>query len=269
MILSLLFPVALGGAPPERVVCLGGSVTETVFALGEGHRVVGTDLSSLSPPSVEALPRVGYYRAASTEGILSLTPDLVLADAHSGPPELEAQLTAAGVPVVFVPAEPGVAEAVKAVTVVAEALGAQDRGAELVASMRAGLAAVPPEPGPRVMFIYARGGGTLNVSGQGTAADAMLALAGATNAVSGFDGYRPLTAEAAVTAAPEVILMTTRGLAELGGPEAVAALPGVSLTPAGQRGAIVAMDDLLLLGFGPRLGEAVPALHTLLVEAAR
>lgn len=97
----------------------------------------------------------------------------------------------------------------------------------------------------------------MNVSGTGTSADAIIALAGGKNAVQGYESYKPLTAEGAVEAAPDVILVTTRGLASSGGVEGLLKQPGLELTPAGQAGRVVAMDDLYLLGFGPRLGEAV------------
>ena len=88
----------------------------------------------------------------------------------------------------------------------------------------------------------------------------MIRLAGGTNAASGFDGYKPLTAEAAVAAAPQVILVTTSGLESVGGTDGLLDLPGLALTPAGKARRVVAMDDLYLLGFGPRVADAVAAL---------
>ncbi|MEO0603960.1 MAG: ABC transporter substrate-binding protein, partial [Myxococcota bacterium] len=114
-----------------------------------------------------------------------------------------------------------------------------------------------PDPAPRVVFIYARGGGTLNVAGLDTGAGRMVELAGGVNAVTGYTGYKPLTAESLVLAKPDVLLLTSRGLESLGGTEGLLAQPGVSLTPAGQNRRIVVLDDLLLLGFGPRVGEGV------------
>ena len=111
-----------------------------------------------------------------------------------------------------------------------------------------------------MLFVYARGPSTLLVGGGGTAADAMIRLAGGTNAASGFDGYKPLTAEAAVAAAPQVILVTTSGLESVGGTDGLLDLPGLALTPAGKARRVVAMDDLYLLGFGPRVAGAMAAL---------
>ncbi len=110
---------------------------------------------------------------------------------------------------------------------------------------------------PRVLFVLAHAGGSPMVAGRGTAADAMIALAGAENAAATFDGYKPLTAEAAVAAHPEVILITDEGMQELGGRDSLWANPALRLTPAGQQRRAVAMDSLTLLGFGPRLPTAV------------
>jgi iron complex transport system substrate-binding protein len=115
---------------------------------------------------------------------------------------------------------------------------------------------------PRVLFVYARGAGTMMVAGTETPAEAMIALAGAANAAEGFAGFKPMTAEAVVAAQPDVILMPERGLESLGGADGLLEQPGVALTPAGKNRRIVTMDDLLLLGFGPRLGEAVQTLTT-------
>lgn len=253
------------GSGPRRVLPLGGPVTETVYALGAGDLVVGTDTSSVYPEAATKLPQVGYQRTLAAEGILSLKPDLVLATDEAGPANVLEQLRTAGVKVVLVPSEHSVAGAQAKVRAVAAALDRAPEGDRLAATVAAQadearkfLAGSPARPS--VLFLYARGAGTLNVAGRNTAADAMIALAGAQNAVTGYEGYKPLTAEAAVAAAPEYLLMMDRGLSSVGGRDAVLAQPGLALTPAGQNKRVVAMDDLLLLGFGPRTGQAIAEL---------
>jgi len=115
---------------------------------------------------------------------------------------------------------------------------------------------------PKVLFIYSRGAGTVSVSGTGTEANAIITLAGGVNAVTAYTGYRPFTAEALAAAKPDLILLTSRGLDSLGGKKGLAALPGLS--EAMKTAKVESMDDLLLLGFGPRLGEAVETLEALL-----
>lgn len=261
------------GSGPLRVLPLGGPVTETVYALGAGDLVVGTDTSSVYPEAATRLPQVGYQRTLAAEGILSLRPDLVLATDEAGPANVLEQLRTAGVKVVLVPSKHSVAGAQAKVRAIAVALDRESDGNKLADRIAAQadeaqkfLAASPDKP--TVLFLYARGASTLNVSGRDTAADAMIALAGARNAVTGYEGYKPLTAEAAVAAAPEYLLMMDRGLGSIGGRDAVFNQPGLALTPAGQHKRVVAMDDLLLLGFGPRTGQAITELARALHPSA-
>jgi len=256
--------VAAAASAQTRVVCLGGAITETVWALGRGDAVVAVDDSSVYPPGHAALPRVGYYRMVSAEGLLSVNPELVLAHEQSGPPEVMEQLMAAGVRVVRIPSSATVTGLLARVRAVGEALGRSEAGAALAASLEADLAAITaaaPSSTPRVVFVFARGAGTLQVSGFGTAADEIIRLAGGVNAIEGFSGYRPLTAEALVAANPDVILATTSGLGSIGGPDALWSIPGVAATQAGEHRRVVAMDDLYLLGFGPRLPAAIAELR--------
>ena len=107
------------------------------------------------------------------------------------------------------------------------------------------------------MFIYARGSGTANVSGTKTPAAAMIELAGGENAISEYEGFKPLTSEGLINAAPDIILMPERGLQSIGGKGGLMKLAGIAETPAGKNGKIITMEDLMLLGFTPRVGKAV------------
>ncbi len=246
----------------SRVVSVGGSLTEIVYALGATNGLVGTDTSSGYPEAATRLPQVGYQRRLSAEGVLSLNPTLVLATDDAGPPAAIAQIQSAGVSVMVVP-NARTPEGVKAkIRTIARALGREEKGEELARDLDADLLqarefVAGARKKPRVLFIYARGQGTMMVSGSGTSADTMIQLAGAVNAVSGYENYKPLTAEAVVAAAPDVILMLSSGLDSIGGVDGLLKAPGVALTPAGQHRRIVAMDGLYLLGFGPRTGKAV------------
>jgi len=250
---------------PRRIVSAGGAVTEVVVALGARGRLVGVDASSTHPADLRSLAQVGYVRALSAEGVLSLRPDVLVTTTDAGPPATLAQLRQSGLRVEVVPATPSVEGARQRIRQVARLLSRPREGIALVSTLDAELAAARqnlPRRAPRVVFLYARGGGTAMVAGRDTAADAMIGLAGGRNVITAWEGYRPLTAEALATAAPDVLLLTSAGMGSLGGPAAIAGLPGMALTPAGRAGRIVALDDLLLLGFGPRLGQAVAALAT-------
>ena len=269
-LLPLLSPSAAAqDCGTERVAVLGGSITEIVYALGCASTLAAVDLSSIYPAEARGLPQMGYFRQVSAEGVLSMNPTLVLALEGAGPPTALQQIEAAGVQVTPVAAPPTLEGARAKIETVAAAIGAEAAGTQLLAQWDADLTAVQARiaqatNAPRVVFIYARGGGTLNVSGTGTTGDAMIALAGATNAITAYEGFRPLTAEALVAAAPDVILVLDRGLQTMGGRAGLMRLPGVALTPAGREGRIVSMEDSLFLNFGPRLGEALDTLHRLL-----
>ena len=250
----------------SRIVTLSGAITEIVFALGAGSRVVGVDASSSYPQDVNHLAKVSYHRRLSAEGVLSLSPTLVIATSEAGPPAAIEHLRSAGVELLIVPHEPTVESTLMKIERIASALDASEAGDTLITQIREQLdlarSSHPADNAKiKVLFIYARGQGTLNVAGRVTGADTIIKLAGAVNAVDGYTDYKPLTSEGAVAAAPDVILLMDKGLESIGGPEAVWQLPGLALTPAGRQKRVISLDGLMLLGFGPRLGQAALALN--------
>lgn len=264
----LLGPLWLGSArrglaATRRIVTLGGAITETVWALGAGSEVVATDVSSLYPIEATRLPQVGYYRQISAEGVLSVSPTLVLTTEEAGPEAAFTQVQSAGIAVVKVPAVRDPEAAVARVSTIARALGVSDeplRSAVAADFAEAAKKVARQTRRPRVLFVLARGSGVATVAGTDTAADTMITLAGGLNAAAALSGYRPLTPEAALAAAPDVVLVTTMGLDALGGATGLWALPGLGLTPAGQKQRLLVHEDLPLLGFGPRSGRTLSAL---------
>ncbi|MEM1081372.1 MAG: ABC transporter substrate-binding protein [Pseudomonadota bacterium] len=256
--------VATQAVAAERIISIGGSVTEVVYELGEQNRLVGRDTTSSFPAEAEALPDVGYMRALSAEGVLSLEPDLVLAEEGSGPPETIGVLENASVPFVSIPGGNDGAAIRAKIEAVAEALGVPDKGLALAdrvdAELQAAVASGQTDQPAKVMFILSMQGGRIMASGLDTGADGIIRLAGAENSVTEFTGYKPLTDEAAIAAAPDVILMMDRGGNHSGDDDTVFNHPGLAATPAAQNRAIVRIDGLLLLGFGPRTPEAVSQL---------
>lgn len=257
---------ALAAVDTRRVVVAGGALTEIAFALGVGDRVVGVDRTSIFPEAARALPSVGMFGELAAEGILALSPTVILATPEAGPAAVLEQLIAAGVDVVRVPEPNGPAEAAARVRALGDLLRVGAHGEELALALERGVEAATRRATafhrpPRTLFVYARGTRTLLVSGLGTPAARMIALAGGENAVVGFDGFKPLTAEAVVAAAPDWILIPRRGLASVGDVDGLLALPGVAHTPAGVHRRVIAVDDLALLGFGPRAPAALAELQ--------
>ncbi|MFV0415542.1 MAG: hemin ABC transporter substrate-binding protein [Chthoniobacterales bacterium] len=264
LFLLVLSPLHAEEAKP-RLVSGSGTVSEIICALGAQDQLVAVDVSSIYPEELNALPKIGYARTLSTEGILAMRPTLLFVTEDAGPPPVIEKVKELGVNVITVSNDHTPEAAVERILSVGEALNLKPEAEKLAAKVKTDLEAAQKlqttqEGKPKVMFIYARGGGVLNVSGTGTSADAMITLAGGQNAVTGYEGYKPLTAEAVITAAPDFILLTSHGLQASGGVDAVLVQPGISQTPAGKAKRIISMDDLLLLGFGPRLGEGVSEL---------
>jgi iron complex transport system substrate-binding protein len=268
----LLLAGAVGlAAPPARataarLVTIGGSVTETVFALGAGERVIAVDSTSRYPAPAARLPQVGYLRALAPEGLISLSPDLLLLSEEAGPPQAVAVLRAAGTGIAVVPDRPGLHGITRKIATIAASLGVDGTAlAEGVAAdwqaLDGPVNALPPL---RALFVLSAARGSPLVSGRDTHADAMLREAGARNLVTGFAGYRPLSAETAAMLAPEVIVMMDHALVEAGGVDAVLRMPALAVTPAAAARRVVALDGSYMLGFGPRAAHARRDLATLL-----
>lgn len=263
-------PTAVDPASSERLITIGGPITETVFALGRGATVVAVDTSSIFPAEAVQRPKVGYQRTIAAEGILALRPTRILAAEETGPPAAVEQLRASGVPLTIIPSDNSLAGARSKITTLAQLLGVPERGAQLIARLDAEAAAATAFPvgaPPRVLFVYARASGAMQVAGADTSADAMIRLAGGENAAAALRGYKPWSAESLLSARPQVLLFTSRGAESLGGPQAILQLPGVSALPAEQRPRVITQDDLLLLGFGPRTGQAIAELRAKLAGA--
>jgi iron complex transport system substrate-binding protein len=263
----LLSSLVLAGAPamaqdgPQRIVSIGGSLTEIVYALGQEERLIARDSTSLYPAEALELPDVGYMRALSPEGVLSVDPDMILTLEGAGPPEAVTVIKSASVPVVTVPETFDRKGVLAKIEAVGKALGVEEEAEKLSESVDVDLraaeaAAADIEERAKVLFILSMEGGRVMASGTGTAADGMIQLAGAQNAVTDYAGYKQLTDEAIIAAAPDAILMMNRG-GELDPTSTdLSSQPALSTTPAVQNGRVIRIEGHYLLGFGPRTGEA-------------
>ncbi len=247
-----------------RLVSVGTSVTETLCGLGVCSEVVGVDTSSKSYiPEVAKVPAVGAFRSISAEGIVSLKPTQVFLAFDAGPPEAIKQLTDAGVKVTVVPRNYTLDEVKSAVRFIAGDLKLTTRGEEVVRSVDSAMRQVADlqkrmTEHPRVLFCaLGPNAPTGSLSGSKTRIDEMIKLSGGVNAVTSFEGSRPMTEEGVIAASPDVILMTERGFERAGGVEGVRKLPGISLTKAGKNRRIVSVSDIYFQGFGPGIGKAV------------
>ncbi|MCC2595049.1 helical backbone metal receptor [Pusillimonas sp. MFBS29] len=255
-----------GQTAPARVVSLGGSVTEIIYALGRGDVLVASDASSLYPKAATVLPQIGYYRAVPIEGVVAQSPDLVLASEHAGPPQALARLDELGVRVKTVTDKPALDSLYQRIGLVAQALMVPNAGRSLVQQVRRDVAAAQATAAPsRRALVLVNRSGPLMAAGQNTAANAILELAGLSNAFSDQTGYKPVSAEGLAMLEPELIIITEASLQASGGMEKLRASAGIASTPAAKRGRMLVMDDLLIQGIGPRVALAIEQLK----DAAR
>jgi iron complex transport system substrate-binding protein len=248
-----------------RIVSVGSALTEIVYALAAESLLVGVDTTSLYPAAARALPQVGYMRALSAEGVLSLKPTLVLATTAAGPTSTLDQLRATGIKVLVLPDHYDYDSVIAKITAVGRATGREAEAEAMVARGRAEMAELASRLAkasskPRVLFLLSMGGGAPQAAGRDTAADGIIRLAGGTNAIDGYSGYRPLTPEAVIASRADVVLVTRQTVEAMGGIAAVLNQPALSHTPAGRSGKVLQFDTLLLLGFGPRTPQAAQEL---------
>lgn len=247
-------------ADASRIVAIGGSVTEILYALGMADRIVGVDQTSTFPDATGRKPNVGYMRALSAEGVLSLAPTLVLAIEGSGPSDVIEVLTKASVPFVLVPEAHDPEGVLRKIRFIADAIGAQAEGEKVALKVREDFDALSAIRGKierrrKALFVLAIGGGAPIVGGRDSSAAAIFALAGADNAFDRITGYKPASDEAALAAEPDaIVVMAERGHAMTA--EAVFSLPAFAATPAAKAQRLIALPGLYLLGFGPRTAHA-------------
>jgi iron complex transport system substrate-binding protein len=254
-------PLSAQDAKLPKLVTVSGAITEVVYLLGAEGQLVGTDTTSLYPAAARATPKVGYMRQLSAEGLLSLKPDAIIATNESGPSVVLDQVRSAGVKVEIIEADHSWGEVQRKVQAVGRAAAREAQARELQARLDAEWARVQQRVAdsrarkvrtPRVLFVLSHSASP-QVSGEKTA--------GGVNALGGFQGYRPMTAEAMASAAPDIILTSTQSIEAHGGVDRFWQRPELALTPAFRKRSLVTQDALLLLGFGPRTPAAIAELH--------
>ncbi|MHC5201069.1 heme/hemin ABC transporter substrate-binding protein [Myroides sp. LJL119] len=249
----------------QRIISLNGSITETLEALNYGKDIIAVDVTSTYPEYIKQNAQdLGHATKISAESILALQPTSVYASSKDINEQTLQQLSNAGVKVQIIDQEFSLEGTNKMIEQVAKSLD-NTSYPEIVSKIeKESNDIIPFEHTPSVLFIYARGTSVMMVAGQNTPIDAMITLAGAKNAVQGFNDYKPLTPEALIQANPDYILLFTTGLESLGNIEGILQIQGVEQTNAGKNKQIIAMDGQFLSGFGPRVGQAVKELNLLL-----
>lgn len=251
----------------DRIIPLDGDIAEVVFALGLGDRVVATDLSATYPPEADDLPQIGYQGALSTEPIAAFNPTVLLATALAGPPETLDELQRLEFPLIIIPNQPTSQGPGVKIRAVAAALGVPTRGEALAAEVEDALAGAAAEGDceedcPKVLMVYVRGTSAQLVFGESSPTRWLIEAAGGVDVSReiGVVDPTPISAEAIVSAAPDVLITTELGLESVGGLDGLLEIPGLAGTPAGREGRVLTYDAQLLLGNGPRVPDLLSQL---------
>jgi len=250
----------------SRIVSIGGDVTEILYALDKQDQIIAVDTTSQYPAeALQEKEEIGYMRALSAEGVLSMNPTVIIASAGSGPPEVVKLLKSSSVPYVEVTDDTSPEAVADKVRFVAKVVGEDEKGEKLASSVEEDFAVLAEqrekiETPVRALFILSVGDGKATVAGKGTGADSIIALAGAENAAGSMTGYKPVVNEAAMELAPDAIVTMAHGGPMSNTLEKIKGVKGMEMTPAVKNDRVITMDGLYLLGFGPRASKAARAL---------
>ncbi|MBL0744384.1 heme/hemin ABC transporter substrate-binding protein [Chryseolinea lacunae] len=269
MVLAVLFIFTSAFSfAQERIITAGSALTETVCALGDCDKIIASDRTSLYPAHIQKLPSIGYRGGIQAEGIISLKPTLIIAEKDYVEDAVLQQLRASGIKLVIVDRQYTIDDTKRFIAQIAAALGRDAEGKKLIATIDRQIADATAQlkkakTNPKVLCIYNRGAATVSVAGKNTFGN-ILAYVGATSAVGDVEGYKPLNAEALLASNPEYVVTLSSGLESIGGIDGLLKVPGMAQTTAGKQRQIVSIDGLKLTNFGPRVGETIQELVTLL-----
>jgi iron complex transport system substrate-binding protein len=260
-------------SPAMRLISIGGALTEIVYSLRAHAELVGVDTTSIYPAAATRLPNVGYARSLSAEGILALRPTQLIATEDAGPPMVLKQIVDVRIPMAILPSGHQFKDLIDRVHIIGRLVHKSDIAEALASRLHVEWSNTQDYVSNsklkniRVLFVLSQNPSQLMVGGTKTSADAMIAYAGARNAIPGLSGFKPLTPEAVIAANPDVILVTDQGMKAVGGIGGVLRFPGISQTRAGKEQKIISLEAMYLLGFGPRMPLAVADLNLLLQRA--
>lgn len=249
--------------PPGRIISLAPNLTEILFALGAGGRVVGVTGYCNYPPEALRLPKIGGMIDPSPEKILALQPDLVLGG-RGNPPRVLQALRQAGITVVAIDPEQNIPAVLDAIELVGRLAGREPAARRLVAEMRRRIAAVEARVRPipiagRPLTILQYGDNPIQAAGAGTFGDQVIRAAGGRNLVGDFKGYPQLSPELVIIRDPEVILVTSRQRGQ-----AISSRPGFSRVRAVRERRIYLLNEDIVSRPGPRIVDAVEQVYRLL-----
>lgn len=240
----------------EKIASAGGDITEILFEIGVGDKVVAVDSTSIFPEAVRELPGIGYVRELSAEGVLSTGANMLIGSHDMGTPAVMDNLKTAGMRVEFAPDGVGSQRYVDKVNFVARILGRETRGGEMIDTYNRAISQVTTRAKalsrkPRVLMLLSVRDGSPIAAGRDTTGHDMIEVTGGQNMAS-FEGWKPMNSEAIIAAAPDIILMSSLHLERIGGLDVIMGRPDIGATPSGENQAYAVLSPQMMLQFGPR-----------------
>ncbi len=245
----------------SKIVGAGGSITETIFYLGLEDNLVARDLTSNYPEKALKLPSIGYLRNLSVEGLLSLSPSLIISEPDIGPDKVVEQVMKTSVELRILPDDYSTSGIIKKVNCVGQILGASQKYLEtktnqleiLRRKLELSIGSISAQK--KIMIILMFRGTSPIVAGAETSGNAFIEMTGNTNAFSNINGWKPVGIEGILANNPDYIIVTKRAFSTFKSVDSFLAQTGLQATNAGQNKSVLVEDGMSLLGFGPRTME--------------
>jgi iron complex transport system substrate-binding protein len=256
----------------QKVVALANGAGEIISAMGFKSILIGRDIAS-TDVDLKGVPIVTSGHQVVAEKIIALTPDLVIVDKSTGPQSALDALAVAGIRVVTTPEAWTLGDMPAKVGAIADAIGAPASGAALNTALNSSLEKLQESPEKsRVVFLYLRGGSSIYlIGGKGSGADSLISAVGALDvgAATLTNPFSAMTSELLASLNPDVLLVMSKGLQSVGGVSGLVQLPGIAQTAAAKNKRVIAVDDSLLLSFGPRTPDLIEQLSVAMAKAMK
>ena len=241
----------------SRITAAGGSITEIIYFLEQESRLIAVDVTSNYPKSAMNLPSIGYVRALSAEGVLSLDPTLIIGENDMGPPSVIDQINRTNVETRVLPEIHSASGIIQKIECVGKIIGMTKNEIDfynnkLLKQVSQLENSTSDAEGKKIIYILSMQSGSPLIAGSNTSGDGLISLAGGINPLSSFEGWKPVGTESIIQAEPDLIIISERGLKGFGTIEELSNHPALYLTPAAQNNNILALDGMASLGFGPR-----------------
>jgi iron complex transport system substrate-binding protein len=242
---------------PQKLITAGGTITEIVFALGAGDRVIAVDQSSQYPQDVKQLPMVGYYRDLAAEGVLSFAPDKILAIEGVGRNEVIQQIKSTGVDVVVYEKPTSPEGLVTLIRQLGADLGKTAQAQQLIAQFNASLPSKATNRAAKAVFLLSASERGLIAAGTETVPQLIFSYAGIDNVAAQHKGFKGINNEALALQQPDFLVAPYHVVMSAGGKDKFCQSPNLRLLKAAQECRLLVMDSLQSLGMTPRLAQAI------------